>query len=194
MSDTGAVIGISGSSIADGKFALVASSADLLPRIRQLIAGGGDPVQEERRQRVVHYDGGIDLLGFALEQGEERHSTRETINLRQDLPLWVGMRWKVGPGLQVDYAISLRLYDDSGSKVFQQDEVLTDSESRATSQWSEQDPVDTWFDLEIPAGLAPGVYELRLVVYNAESLTPTVEVDVWEPDVLMARLSWEERQ
>ena len=195
VSDTGAVIGISGSSIADGKFALVASSADLLPRIRQLIAGGGDPVQEERRQRgQVHYDGGIDLLGYVLEQGDERLSIRETLNLTQDLPLWVAMRWQTGPGLHIDFAISLRLYDENGSKVFQQDEVLADSESRATSQWSEQDPVDTWFDLEIPAGLAPGVYELRLVVYDAETLTPTVEVDVWEPDVLLARMSWEESQ
>ena len=58
--------------------------------------------------------------------------------------------------MQVDYAISLRLYDESGSKVLHQDEVLADSESRATSKWSENDPVDTWFDLEIPAGLSAG--------------------------------------
>ena len=41
VSETGAVIGISGFKIF-GEFALVASSADLLPRIQQLIAGG-DP-------------------------------------------------------------------------------------------------------------------------------------------------------
>ncbi len=193
VSDTGAVIGISGSSIADGKFALVASSADLLPRIRHLMTGGGDPVQQERQQSAeVNYDGGIDLLEYLLEQGDERLSTRETIILSQDFPLRVGMRWQTGPEMQVDYAISLRLYDENGRKVLHQDEVLADSESMATSKWSEENPVDTWFDLEIPAGLPPGVYELRLVVYNVETLTPTVKIDVWEPDVLLASMSWSE--
>jgi len=36
------------------------------------------------------------------------------------------------------------------------------------------------------------VYELRLVVYNVETLTPTVKIDVWEPDVLLASMSWSE--
>ena len=39
VSATGNVIGISGFRITEGSFGLVASSADLLPRIRQLIAG-----------------------------------------------------------------------------------------------------------------------------------------------------------
>ena len=173
----------------------MASSADLLPRIRQLIAGGGDPVEGDRRRRAaVNYDGGIDLLGFALEQGEDRLLTQETIGLKQNLPLWVGMRWRTGSDQQVDFAISLRIYDESGNRVFQQDEVLTDSRSRATSQWQEQEPVDTWFELGIPADLQPGVYELRLIVYNIETLTPTVEIEVWEPDVLLARMRWGESQ
>lgn len=194
VSDDGAVIGISGSSIAEGKFALVASSADLLPRIRQLIAGGGDPVQSERRRRAaVNYDGGIDLLGFALEQGEDRLSTQGTVTLRQDQTLWVGMRWRILSPLHVDFAVSLRIHDQSGNRVHQQDEVLTDAESSVTSQWLAQEPVDTWFELEFPPDSPPGVYELRLVVYDIESLTPTVEIDVWEPDVLLARLRWDER-
>ena len=39
VSDMGDVIGISGLTISEGQFALVASAADLLPRIRQLLAG-----------------------------------------------------------------------------------------------------------------------------------------------------------
>ncbi len=39
VSETGDVIGISGFRITEGNFGLVASSADLLPRVRQLIAG-----------------------------------------------------------------------------------------------------------------------------------------------------------
>ena len=39
VSDKGDVIGISGFIVSEGQFALVASAADLLPRIRQLLAG-----------------------------------------------------------------------------------------------------------------------------------------------------------
>ena len=192
VSETGAVIGISGSGFADGRFAIVASSADLWPRIRQLVAGGGDPVRGARRA-AVRYDGGIDLSGLALMQGEERLSSRDLIDLRRDLPLWVGMRWQTAPGLRVEYAISLRLHDTRGRRVYQLDDVLTDSQSRSTSHWWAHEHVDTWFRLDFPADLAPGVYELRLVVYNIETLTPTVEIDVWEPDALLARVRWGER-
>lgn len=58
VSDTGAVIGISGFR-AFGEFGLAASSADLLPRVRQLIAGG-DPSGLGKRQ-------------FNMEGGSLRH-------------------------------------------------------------------------------------------------------------------------
>jgi hypothetical protein len=103
------------------------------------------------------------------------------------------MRWRILSPLHVDFAVSLRIHDESGNRVHQQDEVLTDAESTVTSQWLAQEPVDTWFELEFPPDSPPGVYELRLVVYDIESLTPTVEIDVWEPDVLLARLRWDER-
>ena len=49
VSGSGDVIGISGYKIIEGQFALVASSADILPRIRQLIAGE-DPSGLGKRQ------------------------------------------------------------------------------------------------------------------------------------------------
>lgn len=49
VSDTGDVIGISGFKISEGQFALVASVADLLPRIRQLLAGGDPSGLGDRR-------------------------------------------------------------------------------------------------------------------------------------------------
>lgn len=48
--------------------------------------------------------------------------------------------------------------------------------------------MDTVFYLDIPADLAPGDYELRLVVYDSETLSPTVELGVWEPEVALARV------
>ena len=49
VSETGDVIGISGFRILEGKFGFVASAADLLPRIRQLIAGEDPAGLGERR-------------------------------------------------------------------------------------------------------------------------------------------------
>ena len=49
VSETGDVIGISGLGITEGDFGLVASAADLLPRVRQLIAGEDPSGLGERR-------------------------------------------------------------------------------------------------------------------------------------------------
>ena len=56
VSSTGYVIGISGFTIIEGKFVLSASSADLLPRIRQLIAGE-DP--SGHGERLLPLEGGV---------------------------------------------------------------------------------------------------------------------------------------
>ena len=42
--------------------------------------------------------------------------------------------------------------------------------------------------LEFPSDLPPGEYELRLVVYDFETLKPTVELGVWEPETTLTRL------
>ena len=94
-----------------------------------------------------------------------------------------------GPGLNVDYAISLRLYNDAGDIIYQADDVLWNPTNHTpTSQWSANEPVDTLFQLEIPIELLPGEYELRLVVYNVETQAPTVQQGVWEPEITLASL------
>ena len=72
VSETGAVIGISGFKIF-GEFALSASSADLLPRIQQLIAGG-DP-------------SGLGARRLPLEGGARRHEL--TLQNYWDDPVYV---------------------------------------------------------------------------------------------------------
>ena len=141
---------------------------------------------------VVDYDGGISLLGFAMGQGSEQLSSNQPFSVDQDRSWWLAMQWQTAPGLEVIYSISLRLHDAEGSKVYQRDVVLENSTHIATNRWQADELVDTQHVLQFPSDLPPGEYELRLVVYNYETLKPTVELGVWEPEVTLARLRWAE--
>ena len=102
------------------------------------------------------------------------------------------MRWQTAPELGIDYSISLRLHDSEGGRVYQKDAVLLDFRHRRTGRWAADELVDTVYYLDIPADLAPGDYELRLIVYDSATLSPTVELGVWEPEIVLARVRLED--
>ena len=136
---------------------------------------------------TVQYDGGISLIGFALGQGKVQLSTPQRLDVEQ-APPWLALQWQTAPGLDRDYAISLRLFDAEGIIVFQQDAKLMNPKDWPTGRWSPDEAVDSLHRLEFPADLPPGDYELRLVVYDVESLKPTVELGVWEPEAVLAKV------
>ena len=144
-------------------------------------------IYEQLEPLTVHYDGGISLLGLALGQGKGQLSSQQ-LNLGQERALWVALQWQSAPGLEIDYSVSLRLHDAEGGGVYQKDAVLSDANPFSTSNWSADELVDTLHLLDFPADLLPGEYELRLVVYDYETLKPTVELGVWEPEFVLARL------
>ena len=138
---------------------------------------------------TVHYDGGISLHGLALGQGKEQLSTRELLPLGRESSLWGVLQWQTSPGLAIDYAISLRLHNAEGERVYQADDVLWKPTNHSpTSQWSADEVVESLFHLDLPSDLLSGEYELRMVVYDFETQAPTVQVGVWEPEALLARL------
>ena len=137
----------------------------------------------------VIYDGGITLEGLALGSSKVKLPRLQPFDAEQNRSLLVGMLWRTSSNLTVDYSISLRLYNDDGARLFQNDHVLRKplKYPLTTSLWKAQ-PVSTVFDLEIPNELAAGEYELRMVVYDLETSTPTVEVNVWEPETVLGRV------
>ena len=137
---------------------------------------------------TVHYDGDISIYGFALGQGTEQLSSNQQFDMDGDRSWWVVLQWQTAPGLEVVYSISLRLHDAEGSKVYQRDAVLENSTPFPTNRWQADELVDTLHVLEFPSELPPGEYELRLVVYDFETLKPTVELGVWEPETTLTRL------
>ena len=143
---------------------------------------------------TVDYDGGISLQGIALGQGGEQMSTVQMIELGRERPMWMALQWQIAPGLAIDYSISLRLHDGAGERVFQEDFVLWNAGHRPTSSWPAHEPVEALNLIRLPADLPAGEYELRMVVYDFETLVPTVEIGVWEPEVTLARLRLAEVQ
>ena len=143
---------------------------------------------EQLEPRTVVYDGGISLLGFALGRDEQQLLAQDTLNLGQERALWVALQLRTAPGLDIDYVVSLRLHDAEGGRVYQDDVDLLDMNNVLTSQWKADEPVDNLFHLDFPAELPPGEYELRLVVYDSVTHKPTAELDVWNTDIVLARL------
>lgn len=144
---------------------------------------------EQLEPLAINYDGGIALEGLALGQGAEQLPSQQLLKLGRERPLWGVLQWRIGPGLAVDYAISLRLYNVEEEMVYQADELLWQPANHwPTSQWPANEPVNTLHQLDLPADLPPGEYELRMVVYNFETQAPTVQQDVWEPESTLARL------
>ena len=143
---------------------------------------------EDLSQPVV-YDGGITLEGLALGSSKKRIPIQQGFDTEQHRSLLVGMLWTTASKDVADYSVSLRLYSDDGAMVFQDDHVLRKPMEYplTTSLWATQ-PVSTVFELEIPDELAAGEYELRMVVYDLATSTPTVEVGVWEPETTLGRV------
>lgn len=139
--------------------------------------------------RPVVYDGGITLEGLALGPSRVKLPRRQRFDAGQSRSLMVGMLWRTASELAVDYSISLRLYNDDDARVYQTDHVLRKPSKYllTTSLWTSQ-PAGTVFKLGIPHELAAGEYELRLVVYDLETSTPTVEVGVWEPETVLGKV------
>ena len=144
---------------------------------------------EEIEPLTVLYDGGIALHGLALGQGKVQLSSRQPLDLGQGRSLWGVLRWQTSPGLDVDFATSLRLYNSKGERVYQSDDLIwKPAEHLPTRHWSADEMVDSLIQLELPDNLPSDEYELRLVVYNFKTLVPTVEIGVWQPETTLARL------
>ncbi len=138
---------------------------------------------------LVKFDGGIALQGLALGIGNGQLPSRPLLALKNDRSLRGVLQWRIDPGLNVEYAASLRLYNAENHMTFQSDGPLRlHTTFVRTNHWPTNEPVDTLFRLEFPADLPAGDYELRLVVYNIETKTPTVQIDVWQPEITLARL------
>ena len=71
---------------------------------------------EQPEPLTINYDGGIALKGLALGHDAEQLQFGQLLNLGPERSLWGVLQWQTEPGLNIDYVMSLRLYNSEGRK------------------------------------------------------------------------------
>ena len=91
----------------------------------------------------------------------------------------VVIRWQRVPNGQADRPLKARvaLYDAQDNRLAQSDERLLNDRHLLPSQWQESDQPLNVYLLETAEPLPPGVYQVRLLVYDAETLEPLSFID-----------------
>ncbi|MCY3899983.1 MAG: glycosyltransferase family 39 protein [Caldilineaceae bacterium] len=168
-------------------------SEGLLP-----VEGGGPRIEsrvvwthyQQLEPLAVNYDGGISLVGVAVGQGEVQFATEEEIFVQEDRSMWVALQWQDPVDSETTYATSLRLYavESEGSWVFQEDTDLWKAGGATSADSAPLATIDTLVRLDFPPELPAGVYELRLLLYDAVTLQTVVQDGTWESELILGRL------
>lgn len=83
------------------------------------------------------------------------------------------IRWRAVAGdLTRSIKVRLGLYDDAGNRLGQDDRLLLNDRHLAPSQWGEADRPLNVYAIPTPGELAPGAYDVRLLVYDADTFGP----------------------
>ncbi len=78
----------------------------------------------------------------------------------------VTVYWQIGEPVGEDYAVSLRLVDDAGTRLAQSDTLIVGSRA-GTSTWQPHQIVADANDLPVAASVPPGMYRLQIVPYHS---------------------------
>jgi mannosyltransferase len=91
----------------------------------------------------------------------------------------VVVRWQRVPGGQADRPLKARiaLYDAQDNRLAQSDERLLNDRHLLPSQWQAGDQPLNVYLLETEQTLAAGAYQVRLLVYDADTLEPLSLID-----------------
>jgi hypothetical protein len=90
---------------------------------------------------------------------------------------WRRMTGEPGAPIERPYKARVALYDANDTRLMQSDERLLNDRHHMLSEWgSDDEPLNVYF-LPLPEELADGEYEVRLLVYDAETLEPLPLVD-----------------
>ncbi len=111
-------------------------------------------------QSDVNFGGRLLLTGHGF--------TEDEIEYRKQLG--ITLRWQTIAQMQEDYALSLRLVDEQGHLWGQADEWLEDEASLATCAWKVGQVSERHHTLSLVAGIPPGRYQVKMVLYSVGTL------------------------
>ena len=149
-------------------------------------------IVEWREPLAIDYDGGISLQEIAAYPEGGGGAVLKWVTVHKN---------------ETVFAVSFRLYSTNDERVFQQDAILWNQFTGDTSSRGHPRPFralvlfdfvnaapfllyDQTIPLDFPDELSPGLYELRLTVYDAETLQEKVELGSWKPEIVLARLQY----
>ena len=115
----------------------------------------------------VEFGGRLRLTGWGFAE--------DVVEYRQKLG--VALRWQALQKVGENYALSLRLVDGGGHPWAQVDEWLLNASGLPTSAWEEGEASEGRYLLDIPAGIPPGRYQVRAIVYRTDTLERLAVLD-----------------
>jgi hypothetical protein len=81
--------------------------------------------------------------------------------------LWARLRWRRVGEITQDYQVSLVVQDEGGHVVGQEDTLLLDNQRhQGTSRWAVGQEENSYQVVSIAPAIPPGLYQLRVVVYD----------------------------
>jgi hypothetical protein len=99
----------------------------------------------------------LELAGYAYGEAGFRPATVVPLTLY----------WRALQAPPDDYSVSLRLFNGAGTEVFKVDSQHPVLGTYPTSLWSPGQVVADYYEMRLPADLAPGTYQWGVIVYRA---------------------------
>lgn len=121
--------------------------------------------------RPAQFGAALEFLGFQRGAGELRATLQPldgAASLRAGQNLLLNLYWRVRQPLDRDYALFVHLKDASGATVAQRDAIVRQNDY-PTSRWQPGELAMDMADLPLPAGLAPGAYQVQIGLYEMDT-------------------------
>jgi hypothetical protein len=115
----------------------------------------------------LHFEPGISLV-------EGDWQGRET-PAQAGRPALVTLRWQANGATTRPLKVSLRLRDEGGALLAQDDRVLLNDRHLHTTSWQPGEPALNVYRLDLPP--QPGTYTLTVVLYDQDTLQPVGLLD-----------------
>ena len=132
----------------------------------------------------VPFDVGIELTGMAVGGHGGEQFFDQTVPFTADQgPIWLALAFRANQPILSNLRLSLRLYNAAGERVDLEEYEMLDVVERPTNEWVVGNESQIYPIFQLPPDLAQGHYQVRLLIYDVDSLAPTVQVGIWEPEL-----------